>query len=407
MTSIMAAWTLSTVGDQFDVQLGKMLDAAQNIGEPKPYVGNRAVQWERIDVSAVGSVPMTLSDVQRYRLRRGDLLVCEGGEVGRAAIWRDELPECYFQKALHRLRAKSSYDVRLMLAFLEYWASLTGFSNYVTQTSIAHLSREKFIQIPLPVPEESEQKQLSDLFDDVHREIEALEHLIAKKRAIKQGMMQQLLTSRARLPGFTAPWSNRQLGDLLVRPPRYGVNAPAVRDAVGTYRYIRITDIDEWGDFAPRPLVGVRHPKAAEWLLQPGELVFARTGASVGKSYFYDPCDGGLVYAGFLINVAPDPTALDPKYLAQFARSHYYWEWVARISVRSGQPGINGREYAQMPITLPNIQEQHAIADVLEDIDSEIDVLRKRLGKAREAKQGMMQQLLTGRTRLPVQETAS
>ena len=119
-----------------------MLDATKNAGEAKPYLGNRAVQWGRIDVSAAGLVPLSRSDVRRYRLNRGDLLVCEGGEVGRAAIWQDQLPECYFQKAIHRLRPTRGYNVRLMLAVLEYWASTGAFNNYVTQTSIAHLPRE-------------------------------------------------------------------------------------------------------------------------------------------------------------------------------------------------------------------------------------------------------------------------
>ena len=75
-------WAVSTIGAEFRVQLGKMLDAAKNAGIPKPYVGNRSVQWGRIDVDNIDTVPMTLADLQRFRLRRGDLLVCEGGEIG-------------------------------------------------------------------------------------------------------------------------------------------------------------------------------------------------------------------------------------------------------------------------------------------------------------------------------------
>src|SRR5207302_188351 len=75
-------WTLSTVGREFNVQLGKMLDAEKNVGVMKPYLGNRAVQWDRIDVSDLPMMAMSQSDMERYRLKRGDLLVCEGGEIG-------------------------------------------------------------------------------------------------------------------------------------------------------------------------------------------------------------------------------------------------------------------------------------------------------------------------------------
>lgn len=104
-------WECTTVGSEFDIQLGKMLDAEKNTGVPKPFLGNRAVQWGRIDLSDIGTVPLTPSDLQRFRLREGDLLVCEGGEAGRAAIWKGQLGECYYQKALHRLRPKRHYSV--------------------------------------------------------------------------------------------------------------------------------------------------------------------------------------------------------------------------------------------------------------------------------------------------------
>lgn len=93
-------WDCTTVGAEFDIQLGKMLDAEKNTGVSKPFIGNRAIQWGRIDLSDIGTVPLTPSDLQRFRLWEGDLLVCEGGEVGRAAIWKNQLDECYYQKAL-------------------------------------------------------------------------------------------------------------------------------------------------------------------------------------------------------------------------------------------------------------------------------------------------------------------
>lgn len=192
----------------------------------------------------------------------------------------------------------------------------------------------------------------------------------------------------------------RPLGQLLLRPPRYGINAAAVSQGLGIPTYIRITDIDESGRFAPDPRVGVSHPKSSDYRMRAGELVFARTGASVGKSYLYDPRDGELVYAGFLINVAPDPMRLNPKYLSLFAQSKDYWDWIARTSVRSGQPGVNGREYAQLPVPVPDIAVQNAIADAMADVDDFISALERKIAKKEAIKQGMMQQLLTGRTRL-------
>src|SRR4051812_18333797 len=95
-------WSESTVGDEFKVQLGKMVDAARNDGVAKPYLGNAAVKWGAIDVSEIQTIRLSENELERFRLRRGDLLVCEGRGVGRSAVWEDQLPECYYQKALHR-----------------------------------------------------------------------------------------------------------------------------------------------------------------------------------------------------------------------------------------------------------------------------------------------------------------
>jgi type I restriction enzyme S subunit len=198
-----------------------------------------------------------------------------------------------------------------------------------------------------------------------------------------------------------AAFVRKALGQLLLHPPRYGINAAAVPLRPGVATYIRITDINDAGKFAPDPKVGVAHKGAANYQLAPGELVFARTGASVGKSYLYNTRDGDIVYAGFLINIAPDPKRLNPKYLSLFVQTKEYWDWIARNSIRSGQPGVNGHEYATLPVPLPDIGVQDAIAAIMTDVDDLITALERTIAKQQAVKQGMMQQLLTGRTRLP------
>lgn len=192
----------------------------------------------------------------------------------------------------------------------------------------------------------------------------------------------------------------KPLGMLLRRPPRYGINAAAVPLAPGTPTYLRITDIDDSGRFAPDPKVGVAHPNAKRYRIKPGELVFARTGASVGKSYLYNPQDGELIYAGFLINVTPDPALLNPKFLSLVVQTKEYWDWIARTCVRSGQPGVNGREFASLPVPVVHISTQDAIAEAMNDVDDMIFALERLVAKKQAIKQGIMQQLLTGKTRL-------
>nr|WP_280907984.1 restriction endonuclease subunit S [Cupriavidus sp. LEh25] len=192
-------WDVSPVGREFDVKLGKMLDAEKNVGDLKPYLGNRSVQWNQIDVSDLQLMRMTRSDMERFRLRKGDLLVCEGGEVGRAALWDEPIEECYYQKALHRLRPLRGFDSRLMVEMLHLWSNAGTLDNYVTQTSIAHLPREKFLEVPMPVPPLSEQSAIAEVLSDMNSDLSLLEARRNKTRLLKQGMMQELLTGKTRL----------------------------------------------------------------------------------------------------------------------------------------------------------------------------------------------------------------
>ncbi|MEQ5737931.1 restriction endonuclease subunit S [Providencia rettgeri] len=196
-------------------------------------------------------------------------------------------------------------------------------------------------------------------------------------------------------------WEISQLRDLLKTPPKYGINAPAVPLEGKLPVYIRITDISEDGYFKPSEKVGVKSQFSSQYQLANGDIVLARTGASVGKSYLYKEHDGTLIYAGFLIKVSPDKNILEPRFLSQYLQTQRYWSWVNVNSMRSGQPGINGNEYGSLLVPLPKIDEQTAIANALSDVDALISELEKLIAKKQAIKTATMQQLLTGRTRLP------
>jgi type I restriction enzyme S subunit len=196
-------------------------------------------------------------------------------------------------------------------------------------------------------------------------------------------------------------WEVTQLGKCLLESPGYGINAPAVPYSDTLPAYIRITDIGGDGRFMPDKIASVGAENADSYYLVEGDIVLARTGASVGKSYLYDTSDGPLVFAGFLIRVRPDKSKLLPPFVASYITTEAYWRWVRLMSMRSGQPGINGREYAQLPIPRPPISEQKSIAAILSDLDALLRNLKLVITKKRNIKQAAMQELLTSKRRLP------
>lgn len=189
-------------------------------------------------------------------------------------------------------------------------------------------------------------------------------------------------------------WIETQLGKCLSRHPDYGINAPAVPFSTELPTYLRITDISEEGDFLRGQIVSVDNDAAENYYLEDNDIVVARTGASVGKSYKYRVEDGELVFAGFLIRVKPDRSILLSEFLFQYFSTQQYWKWVSLTSTRSGQPGINSNEYSSMSILIPRtIAEQQKVADCLSSLDTLTTLQREKIDILKEYKKGLMQQL--------------
>jgi type I restriction enzyme S subunit len=195
-------------------------------------------------------------------------------------------------------------------------------------------------------------------------------------------------------------WEVKRLGDLCKNKGDYGLNAPATDYSVNLPTYLRITDIDDNGNFIHSAKKSVDNLSAKEYYLKDGDIVFARTGATVGKTYLYDVRDGQLVYAGFLIKFSPNPNKLIPYYLKAHTETKDYTNWVAITSQRSGQPGINAAEYCSLKLAIPPIEEQERICNVLQLWDTTIAKQTALIEQLTLRKRGLMQQLLTGKKRL-------
>ena len=152
----------------------------------------------------------------------------------------------------------------------------------------------------------------------------------------------------------------------------YGIAASAVDYSDELYTYLRITDIKDDGTIDFGGLKSVNDGKAANYLLQPNDIVFARTGASTGRNYFYDGSDGQFVYAGFLIKFSIDPDKVNPKYVKYYCLSQEYKGWIASYNTGSTRGNINAQTLAQMPLLLPERMQQDKMVDILSSIDRKI-----------------------------------
>ena len=173
-------------------------------------------------------------------------------------------------------------------------------------------------------------------------------------------------------------WKEYKLGELTIDGKgSYGIAASAVGFDVNKYTYLRITDINDDGTINKDGLKSVDDVNASNYLLKPNDIVFARTGASVGRSYFYDGKDGEFVYAGFLIKYSIDPNKVNPKILKYYTHSQSYYDWIVSVDNGATRGNINAQTYASMPIMLPERKRQDEIVSILSSLDDKIDLLHR------------------------------
>jgi restriction endonuclease S subunit len=179
-------WKIRKLGDVCHIQLGKMLSPKSKTGlRARPYLRNANVQWNRFDLSSVLTMDFSEREEAKFALRAGDLMVCEGGDPGRAAVWGDQISPCFYQKALHRLRFDPAIgNPHFFLYRIWYAASIGEFSGSNAKTTIAHLPAVRLATLEVRVPPLEEQKALSVALG---RRIENTEGLI-------KGLQQQLET---------------------------------------------------------------------------------------------------------------------------------------------------------------------------------------------------------------------
>lgn len=172
-------------------------------------------------------------------------------------------------------------------------------------------------------------------------------------------------------------WKEYKLEEICLGKGSYGIGASAVPYSEDKYTYLRITDINDDGTLIKNGLMSVDDEDANKYILCKNDIVFARTGNSTGRSYFYDGTDGTLVYAGFLIKFSLDEKKVNPRILKYYTHSKPYYDWVKSFDTGGTRGNINAKTYGAMPILLPPRNVQDRIIEILESLDDKIEVNRR------------------------------
>ena len=259
---------------------------------------------------------------------------------------------------------------------------------------------DKLCKGTMGLPAINEQNKISNLLDDLDMYITLHQRKLDNLKLKKKALLQKLFPKNGerypelRFPGFTDTWEQRKLGECM-NSFAYGLNA-AAKEYDGMHKYIRITDIDdETHNFIQSNLTSPDidfNMDVSDYKLNVGDIVFARTGASVGKTYLYNPNDGDLYYAGFLIRgkVKED---CDAGFIYQNTLTKDYDSFIKITSQRSGQPGVNSKEYATFRLNIPCKDEQEQISKVLNSLDELFTLHQRKLDHLQLQKKALLQQI--------------
>ncbi len=288
---------------------------------------------------------------------------------------------------------------------LVYYIMVLQFGSHAMQNTVKatvdSLRLPTFKNFTVSLPKDiSEQRAIAETLSDVDGLLNALEALIAKKQAIKQATMQQLLAGRTRLPGFSGAWETKRLGELGPFAKGRGIKRDDVsNEGLPCIRYGEL--YTQYQDYILKVTSRIPPSIAATALpIKTGDLLFAGSGETaeeIGRCAAY--LGEEQAYAGGDVIVLT-PSGHNSMYLGHLMNSSIVSAQKARMGQGDAVVHIYINNLAQVQIELPSITEQNAIASVLSDIDAEIIALEQRRDKTRAIKQGMMQQLLTGRVRL-------
>ncbi len=363
-------------------------------------------------------------EIEEANLLEGDILFTPSSEkpidIGHAGVVMENMPNCVYSYHLIRFRINDNklFDLRFLSYLLNYDDVQKHFVSRASGSGIRYtLSLNDFKSVRISYPSLPEQNRISTLLTQVDEAILSVKRSISVAERLKKSLMQNLLTGRMKPDGTMRSenefyidekfgkvpegWVVKKLGDVCLNTGDYGANASAIPYDETKPRFIRITDIDDYGHLINDGKVSMDSNNYQKYLLKEDDLLFARTGDTVGKSFLYKENMGIAVFAGYLIRFSFNRNMIFPDFFNLIAKSYYFEAFKSSMKRVGAQPNINSREYCSFRFLMPlQIDEQKAIYNKFAHIEKEQSEKHSKITTLERLKKSLMQNLLTGKVRV-------
>jgi type I restriction enzyme S subunit len=414
--SLPTDWEVSDIGNCFAIKQGKQLSAKHRRGtNERPFLRTSNVFWGKLDLVDLDEMHFTVEETNELALRSGDLLVCEGGEIGRTAIWQDNLKDCYYQNHLHRMRAK---DNDTNTHFYMYWL-MYGFSvgkiyfGLGNKTTIPNLSQSRLKSLLIPCPLLVEQQNISHILSKIQSAIETQEKIIQTATALRKALMQKLFAEGlngepqkdTEIGLVPRSWQVVQLADA-VSYIDYGfsqaIPKTPIKDGV---KIVSTADISKDGKLLYYKIRKVIAPvkTTARLTLKDGDVLFnwRNTAELIGKTAVFQSQPEPHIFASFVLRIRCDEKKIHNRFLC-YLMNHFREKGVfVKLSRRAvNQANYNKNEISVLPIPLPTYQEQVEIAEALSIVERKIDSSKSIKAKYESLFASALHHLMTGQIRV-------
>jgi type I restriction enzyme S subunit len=385
-------WPVVPLGEVAETALGKMLDKGRPRGHAHvPYLRNVNVQWGRIDTDDLLTMELADDERERFGVRKGDLLVCEGGEIGRCAIWHGRDDYLAYQKALHRIRPGDAVDARFLRYLLEHHSLSGTLAGMSTGTTIAHLPQQQLRRVPIPLPPLDEQRRIVELLED------HLSRLDAAGAYVRSATRRLANAGRSALDrlfgGRDVPLA--ELVDAISAGKSYGAaTAPAAEDEWGIIKVSAMT----WGTFDPAENKAVPSDRAdPRFEIREGDLLVSRanTDEYVGASVLVGPVRAKLLLSDKSLRVSP-ADGVRPEWLWRALQAPSARRQISALATGTKDSMRNISQASLMRVRVPRAtpQEQAATVGAYAEIAAALDRLRTELDSTRRRSTGLRRSLL-------------
>jgi type I restriction enzyme S subunit len=391
-----AGWETRKVAEIAQHSLGKMLDKAKNKGEPRPYLRNLNVRWFEFDLSDLLEMRFLPGEAERYTAIKDDLLICEGGYPGRAAIWNQDYP-IYFQKALHRVRFHQPEHNKWFLYYLHALDLAGTLKKHFNGSGIQHFTGEALAEFEVPLAPLPEQRRIVGILDEVFDGIATAnanaEKNLQNSRALFESHLQAVFTQRGE------GWPERQLSDVCKEITVGHVGSMAKRYKASGIPFLRSQNIRPF-QVTLENVVFIDeafHSSLAKSQLRPGDVAIVRTGypgtaAVIPDSLKISNCSD--------LVIARPGSQIDSYYLAAFFNSQYGKDLVSGQLVGAAQKHFNVTAAKEVFIHLPSMAEQRSAISAITTLQTQTQrlesIYRQKLAALDALKKSLLDQAFTG-----------